>query len=450
MSRLDATVDLRSLALCRILTSLVLLYDLLDRCRHLDEHYGSAGLVPLSALRDWSVHQGGSGTLAVVFGVQILMAVGLLLGCRSRVASVACWLLMVSLHMRNPYLLYSADFVLILTLAWGCFVPWGLCWSLDSRGKEALKSPTLSGPLAWVWLAQPATMYLFTALRKSGPSWMDGTALYHALTTHHYQLPLGQLLRELIVAAPWLGQLMTWLALGWEFVVPFLLFSRLRNWAVASIVGFQVGIFLTIDVAIFPVISAAQALGLLSASFWLGRGMVEGEREWTPTPKWVGVLMLSLFSLSWVMGLLSLFEFTRPWRPPVVKSSVRSMRLFQSWNMFAPEPPLNHGWYSVRGTLVDGTQLELLRRDGEAWTAEPPENVIRSVGGLRWAVFCLALYLKEDPRRSALLSDYLQRRFEAEHPEKSLESLEILYFVAPIRPYQEMEFQERVLLKAES
>lgn len=97
------------------------------------------GVLPRAALLElretvwFSLHRmsGEAWLQATLFGAAAICAVALLLGVRTRVATVARWLLLVSLHTRNPYLLPAGDTLLRLYLFWAMFLPLGAACSMN-------------------------------------------------------------------------------------------------------------------------------------------------------------------------------------------------------------------------------------------------------------------------------------------------------------------------------
>ena len=88
---------------------------------------------------------------AVLFVINALFGLSFLVGYKTRVSNFLCWLMMTSLHNRNPYILNagissplsspsplsefiktSGDDMLRLFVFWGMFLPLGKCVSVDS------------------------------------------------------------------------------------------------------------------------------------------------------------------------------------------------------------------------------------------------------------------------------------------------------------------------------
>ncbi len=275
------SADLRSLALFRIVMAVVVFVDVLNRVGNLRVHYTDEGVLPRSLLLDsfvrwrWSVNLINDlyAFQMVCLVITAAAAVGLALGYRTRTMSVIVWVMITSLQVRNPLVLSGADTFLRVLLFWMMFLPLGQVWSLDSvrSGLDRRRLDYRFLSLATVGLyVQIASLYVFTAILKSSPEWRtDGTALEYALHAHHVTKPFGEYLSQF----PELLRVFTHGSLALEFLVPVLLFlpwfnGQSRTLAVASIMMFHAGIFLTMDVGLFPWISALCMTSVLPTWFW--------------------------------------------------------------------------------------------------------------------------------------------------------------------------------------
>src|SRR5690348_8190020 len=212
-------IDLRTLALFRICLALIILLDLAMRARDLTAHYSDYGVLPRAALlgdigyRFPSLHliSGSPKFEALLFIFSGLLALALLVGYRTRIATILCWLLALSLQARNPALMQGGDMLLYLLLFWGIFLPLDARFSVDAAlNEEAQKAPDAFFSIATMGLlVQAMCVYTFGALLKTSPAWIpDGTAVYYALHLDYIITPFGV----------WLGQFGTLLQFLTYFV----------------------------------------------------------------------------------------------------------------------------------------------------------------------------------------------------------------------------------------
>jgi hypothetical protein len=421
--------DLRSLAVLRIVLASIVLLDLAGRFQNIRVHYTDAGVLPRQVLISelntwrWSLYL-INGTLqfqVALFAITAAAAIAMLLGYRTRLMTLIVWALIFSIQARNPVVLSAADTLLRLLLFWSIFLPLGAWWSIDrQRNGSPVYRSMLFVSIGTVGLfAQIAFMYVFTAILKSGDEWRsDGTALYYALGAKHITRAFGDFLFQFES----LLRGLTFASLGLEYLAPILLFfpffnAQVRTFALFSVMAFQFGIFLTMDLGIFPWTSAFCMVCFLPAWFWdrvvpgvrstlhrssglqrvdtavsaaisaarttwrdrraswarrrrdpsspvvgVGEEPVTTPRERADPvelrPSWTANLFAAfclLFVFGWNMASVSDFRMPQNSAPVAY-----SLGLYQRWAMFAPRPVRSTIWYVYHGRLADGTQLDLL------------------------------------------------------------------------------------------
>jgi hypothetical protein len=388
------SIDLRSLALFRIVMGCLLLADLAIRSQDLAVHYTDQGVLPLAALQEHphgrmlsylSLHflHGSEAWALLLFVLAASCAFALMLGFRTRTAAFASWVLLLSLQHRNPLVVYGGDNFLAVVLFWCLFVPLGARWSLDARaGRGSDASTALSWGSVGL-LVQIAAVHWFSAFHKRSAEWyLDGTAVAYALHLDHLVRPLGLVLREHDLVL----RLITHGTIALELIGPLLLFSPWRPvlsrmLAIAGFVGLHLGIGFTLALLHFSWICAATMVVYLPPWFWdeglprlrrglgLSRGAVpsagsgEGYTGRLSRP----ARAVAAGALAFVLGWNTLS--THPaWRraaeeQPVLQALMlpwQLLRLGQVWMMFSPHPPLSTPWNVVEGRLADGRRVDLL------------------------------------------------------------------------------------------
>ncbi len=131
-------LDLRSLALFRVLLGTVLLADLLARLSGLRVvNRGTVIDGTVQTVSPWHFQLSilnDSGFLGTtLMGLAAVFAVLLIFGWRTRTAAFVSWILLVSLNWQNGLVLTAGDRLLLLLLFWGWLLPLGARWSLDLR-----------------------------------------------------------------------------------------------------------------------------------------------------------------------------------------------------------------------------------------------------------------------------------------------------------------------------
>jgi hypothetical protein len=272
--------DLRSLAIFRVVLALLVLADLANRATDLYQHYTDAGVLPRTVLMEdvlspWvfslNLMNGGAFFQALLFGAAALAALGMLVGYRTRLMIFVVWVLLLSIQLRNPLVNGSDSHLLRMLLFWGMLLPLGAYWSVDrARATFPRPSPHFLSLATFGLFMQIAFVYWFTAALKSGPEWrVDHTALYYALSLDQLATPIGHFLLNF----PGLLQVLTFGTLALEAFGPLLLFcpfftGPLRTGAALAFMSLHFGIWLTMDIGIFPWISAFCMVCFFPTWFW--------------------------------------------------------------------------------------------------------------------------------------------------------------------------------------
>ncbi len=286
-------LDLRSLAVFRIGLALVILIDLTIRFGDLTAHYTDGGVLPLRLWQQvaqpgyWSLHSLSGLALfqGLLFGLAALLALAMLVGYQTRIAVIASWILLVSLHNRNPVLIFAADDVLRALMFWAMFLPLGACYSVDramNTAADRLPQRVISGATIAL-IVQQCFIYMFSAAFKTKSSvWTEGSAVYYALSFDQYVTAFGHWLLHF----PPLLVLFTYTTLVLEWVGPLLLLVPLRPElcrlvVVLTFISLHIGFGLTLNIGIFPLLSSVSWLAFLPSSFWeaLGRRTATPERQ---------------------------------------------------------------------------------------------------------------------------------------------------------------------------
>ncbi len=302
-------IDLRTLALFRIALALVLLFDLFMRALDVSAFYTDAGVLPRSAqieiysglpsLISLHLMSGTLGAQLGLFAVSFAAALSLLVGYRTTTATFVSWVLLVSIHNRNPMVLQGGDVLLRLLLFWSLFLPIGARASLDrllasnhdtlasNRAANETSPPNPDSPrvgadettglsansllvstATLAALLQVCFVYWFTSAMKTDASWrVDGTALGYALSIDQLSRPLGRFL----LGFPDLLRPLTFFTLALERFGPFvalLPFWRLRTGMVIIFIVFHLVMGLCLTLGIFTWIAPVAWLLFIPSDTW--------------------------------------------------------------------------------------------------------------------------------------------------------------------------------------
>ncbi|MGD1807156.1 DCC1-like thiol-disulfide oxidoreductase family protein [Dapis sp. BLCC M126] len=275
-------LDLRSLALFRVGLALIIIVELIIRATDLTAHYSDAGVMPRTLLKEisnpfyWSINSisGEAFVQGLIFLFAGLVAIALLVGYRTRLATIAIWAFIISIHNRNPVLIFAADHVLRALLFWAMFLPLGASYSIDSAlNSSTEKLPKRIFSAATVaFMVQMVLIYAGSAAYKTKSEiwWPDGDAVYYALSFDGYATPFGQFL--LSFPEPIL-KLLTWAALWFEWLGPFMIFipfaiTFFRSVSVVSFILLHISFGLCFTLGIFPFLSIVSWFALIPTAVW--------------------------------------------------------------------------------------------------------------------------------------------------------------------------------------
>ncbi len=255
--------------------ALIILADLLLRSPFIVENYTDDGFLPrdlVSAPDCYLSLQMLDGSYAFQVGHFILAGIGglmLLVGFRTRTATAICWLLTVSLHARNAFVLDAGDDLLRSMLFWSLFLPLGLRYSIDGRKKVAQNPHVVLSAASAALLLQFACVYFFAGWFKTSEEWATGTAIEYALGQKLWIRPVGNLLSQYPNLLRYLTRAVVW----FEIVAPLCLFipfktRSIRMFVIPAFWMFQFGLAITIRLHIFPLITATATIPFLSSVIW--------------------------------------------------------------------------------------------------------------------------------------------------------------------------------------
>jgi hypothetical protein len=268
-------IDTRSLAAFRMALGLLVASEILLRARNFAIFYTGEDLVPgwyavertTDATFSLYFHVSDTRLIALLFALQALVGLQLILGYRTRTATVLSFLLVVSIDHFNPIVTSHADILLRLLLFWGIFLPLGERWSIDARQSTRQPRRSYLGIGCGLALGQMVYMYVRNGVHKlHSPEWLDGTAAPLILARDDITVLLGEYSHHFtgvlrIGTYVWVAALLgAWLLI----VLP----GRWRYPALAVFFTGHTLFALTVRIGLFPFVAMAGLLLFLPHSFW--------------------------------------------------------------------------------------------------------------------------------------------------------------------------------------
>lgn len=438
--------DLRSMAATRIALAMIIIIDLIIRGTQLEAHYTDFGILPRNALLElswekwfFSFHliNGSYYFQLLLFLLAAFFALMLLVGYRTRFSTVISWIFLLSLHARNPMILQGGDVLLRILLFWGMFIPWGARYSVDSALKPSIKKSEneIYSLGAFAFVVQIALMYICTSILKSGDEWQkDYTAIYYSLSIEQMRLWLGTVIYQF----PELMKFITFSTIWLELLGPILFFipfkkDIFRSAGIVIFTSFQIGIFSTLRVGLFPFISIGSMFIMIPSVFWdrmpcllssnrkiqlesflryrLFPEKVDyrNRNENVKNPRYVKAL--AAFFLCYVV-FWNLITINFPGLKMIkqIEWIAPALRIDQKWEMFAPFPFKDDGWYVIPGILRNGREVDVFR-DGREVSWDKPMNQIQDYKIYRWRKYMRTIWLKVNKDHRLHYGRYLCRKW---------------------------------------
>lgn len=423
-------IDTRGLAAFRITAGALLVVDLLLRAPHIGAFYTDRGVLPRSlhtelfpVVHSLSVHALFGSTLAqaALFAVAGVVAVAVVVGYRTTLATLLSVVLLVSLQLRNPLVLTAGDVILSVLLFFGIFLPLGARYSLDAaragpdRGR--VSNVRTAAPLLFVTLL----VYGVNAITHvAGEAWTSGEAVAIVFGLDSTTVLLG----DVLAGFPALLVALNWLWLGLLVAAPLLILAtgRLRSLLTALFLLAHLGILFTLFLVTFPLANCVGLLLFLPSGAWdrivssvptqLSESLDSYARRideslplrggslpshWPrPATRHLGsaAVVVVLLALS-VWAVLSLGG------PHPAGSEATHVSESTSYPVivFSPEPLQTDGWYVAPAVLESGFVADAYRLQRVSW--DRPPDLDRTYPGPRWTAYLIAgqyrLHAAPDP-----------------------------------------------------
>jgi hypothetical protein len=481
------SLDLRALALLRIGLAWLILLDLSIRATDLRAFYSDEGIMPLKVLFTYAWHPGNFSlhTISGLWQVQAFLflfaafcALMLLIGYKTFLFSSLSWLLLLSLHNRNPLILQGGDDLFRMMLFWGIFLPWNKFYSIDSYFKDRPEKTSYAGIAGAGYLLQLLFVYFFAALLKTSPEWRsEGTALYYALSLDQIVFPFGkiiypygELLKFLTITVWWLELLAPVL-----FLIPYrnALFRKIGIMLIASL---HIGISMTLFVGLFYLIGLITLLGILPKdwmnyidqkldvvkeilSYYLEKMRSLRLKIFPKAVEYSKVKFrpLSLFQ-STALSSVIIYVFLFNWytleipvfkRIEYVDIPGQFLKFKQKWGMFSPGVFKDDGWFILEGTTESGEKIDI-NRNGTTVDYSKPELAVFLFKNDRWRKYGENFIYINNSYARPFYAEFMFKEWNKNKPEKRIKDLKILYMLERTLPdYQipEITIEELAYVK---
>ena len=479
------SIDLRSLAVFRISIGIILIIDLVIRAQSLTAHYSDLGVLPRDAFfsrfnyEKWyfSIHfmSGEPFIIGILFVLAGIVSFGYTIGYKTKTCAILTWFFLVSLHNRNPLVINGGDNYLAALLFWSLFLPIGYKWSIESLIKKNDDKKVVFNIGSMAIIMQVVSLYIFTGLLKNDPVWIsDYTAIYYSLSTELFTTPLGLKLLNY----PNLMKFLTIVTIYLErygmiiFFIPWFP-QYFKLFGVLFFLYFHlIGINLTMELGIFQYVCAAGIILFTPQQFWdafiqicktqsskkhflnLIKKEIKLFKEKsinnteilinTKIKSSLNRINLKFFLSQSIALFLMIYIFIWNLReidgkfsyylPYKWNSPARLLRIDQRWDMFAPSPTIEDGWFVIPAILSDGTQIDLYK-EGKPVNHSKPKLVSSQFPNQRWRKYLMNLWDRNYAEYRYYYILYLCNEWNEKHSsDKQIKSVEMVYMLEKTPP----------------
>ncbi len=428
-------MDLRSLALFRIFIALVILADLYVRSTQMELFYTENGLLPLKYVfyDTFSIHT-LSGELEFqqyLFWIAAFFAVALLLGIKTTFVLLISWFLMVSLHLRNPQVLNAGDRLLRLVIFISIFLPLGKRLSIDYMINSSYKKASNQYASIWTFIyhLQLSLLYIIAGFSKFNMTWLSGSGIYYALKIHTYAKSSA----VLFLKFPLLAKVFNYFTLvlecfGWLLLMVRKNRSVYRLLVAGIFISFHFGLFLFMELGMFPWVAIVAWIPILPSAFWdYILSSKRGEyNNALPDTRWKPLVLKIAAGIYIVLMIYgNLVRIPHFPKLTYVHWFMKRTLLDQGWGLFA-ELEKSDGWYVAEAILKSGDTINLLHQ-GSKLNWDRPTLVSSEYKTHRERKYMRRLH-QDHEGFSPLLLKYLAQKWNASHPtEEQIISSKLYY-----------------------
>jgi Vitamin K-dependent gamma-carboxylase len=402
-------IDPRSYVGYRIILGLAILVDLLfSRFGSVSMFLSDTGAVPRKMLIEYmgfSLFAASGGALwsYILLSILTVAAFCMIIGLRTKTATIAAYILVLSLHWRLETVLGGPDRLLLVLLFWAIFLPLGQYGSIDAihvkNQKEA--QPILSKQIAiFGTILVASCMYAIAAgVKQLSDDWYkDFTAVYFVLQTGYHTTWLGDLIKNQVLLTKILTVttlIIEWL-LGTLLFVPFFT-QYTRSIFVVLILCLNIGFGSMLSVGLFPVLGIGLGILFMPSVLWnkihipktiqKNMNVIAKKTIWfykTPqnNRKFQPYIVIFLAVNIIIQCLVNIDDVT-DWKlgntliEQSAKYYIRTLRIDQNWIMFRRAPRYS-AWPEVIVTTEQNTEHDIWRQQWagtDVVSTQPPKKV---------------------------------------------------------------------------
>ncbi len=289
------SIDTRSLALFRVMLGVLIIGDLISRSRNFSFYYTDDGVVPQGLAETYTpdgafsffYYTSDPTIIAGLFVLHGLVALQLIVGYKTRIATILSFLFVISLDHHNPLVLSYADTLFRLLFFWAIFLPLGERWSIDAVHRQRTPRAQFVGLASVFVLSQMVVMYTINGFNKMGSDlWQSGEAAVLVMGLDEMTFLLGDFMRNFELPLQVGGWLWFHMLLASPLLI--LLRGRKRLPLLVFFMGGHASFAITVRIGAFAYVALTGLLLFIPTVFYADLSRVT---RWAGIPAaWAGTL----------------------------------------------------------------------------------------------------------------------------------------------------------------
>jgi hypothetical protein len=179
-----------------------------------------------------------------------------MIGYRYRLSIITFTIMWAITYLMQKASYNNHYYLLILLSAIMAFQPANRYLSWDAKKNPSIVSHSMPQWCSFVFILQMGIVYTYGAIAKLYPDWLDTTVIEIFMRNKQHYYLIGDFIQE-----KWFHYFIAYGGIGFDlFVVPLLLWKRIRQWAFFASIFFHLFNSIVFQVGIFPYMSLAFIL----------------------------------------------------------------------------------------------------------------------------------------------------------------------------------------------
>ena len=281
------------------------------------------------------------------------------------------------------------------------------------------------------------------SLWKSSPEWKSGRALFYALNMEPWATTSGRGMLHFPGALTFITRYILLV----DLFTPLLIFvpwkyGRVRTYTIIVAIMLQVLLAMMLRLGLFPFMVMTALLALLPAWYWETQersAHFSDHLEWELTERFSrreGGLKLPS-SLGYVASATSILTLllVLVWNVAELRGSqpnarlqrvAHLVRLDQKWDLLAPRPYQDDGWYVAPVEMKDGNLVDVFRQGAPVrWNKPPEAEVFRQAQSHHFLIFLSGLRTQTLAAYRPLYAQFLCRDWNETHGNTPANTVEV-------------------------